>query len=270
MRRSTVEANQFNGPRTGTRLKDRVVLITGGGTGIGRASAEACAAHGALVALAGRRPEPLEEAALAIRDRGGSAIAITGDVGVADDAARMVRETLREFKQLDVLVNCAGQELVANVVDTSEEWWDRVIDTNLKGVYLLSREALPHMIERQSGVIINVASQLAFVGAANFAAYTASKGGVINLTRSMALDHAKDRIRVNALCPGAVDTPLLRRQFEDSLGPQGTLEDLINLHPVGRLGRPEEIACATVFLASDESSFMTGSMLVMDGGYIAW
>jgi NAD(P)-dependent dehydrogenase (short-subunit alcohol dehydrogenase family) len=126
------------------------------------------------------------------------------------------------------------------------------------------------MIERQSGVIINVASQLAFVGAANFAAYTASKGGVINLTRSMALDHAKDRIRVNALCPGAVDTPLLRRQFEDSLGPQGTLEDLINLHPVGRLGRPEEIACATVFLASDESSFMTGSMLVMDGGYIAW
>lgn len=270
MRRSTVEANQFSDPSTGTRLEDRVVLVTGGGTGIGRASAEACAAQGALVAVAGRRPEPLEEAVLAIRDRGGRAIAITGDVGVAQDAARMVRDTLREFTQLDVLVNCAGQELVANVLDTSEEWWDRVIDTNLKGVYLLSREALPHMVERQSGVIINVASQLAFVGARNFAAYTASKGGVINLTRSMAVDHAKDRIRVNALCPGAVDTPLLRRQFEDSLGPQGTLDDLANLHPVGRIGRPEEIACATVFLASDESSFMTGSMLVMDGGYIAW
>ncbi len=207
---------------------------------------------------------------LAIRGGGGRAVAITGDVGVAEDAARMVCETLREFTRLDVLVNCAGQELVASVVDTSEECWDRVIDTNLKGVFLLSREALSHMVERQRGVIINVASQLAFVGARNFAAYTASKGGVINLTRSMALDHAKDRIRVNALCPGAVDTPLLRRQFEDSLGPQGTLEDLVSLHPVGRLGRPEEIACATVFLASDESSFMTGSMLVMDGGYIAW
>ena len=182
----------------------------------------------------------------------------------------MVRDTVGEFTQLDVLVNCAGQELVANVVDTSEEWWDRVIDTNLKGVYLLSRAALAHMIERQSGVIVNVASQLAFVGARNFAAYTASKGAVINLTRSMAVDHAKDRIRVNALCPGAVDTPLLRRQFEDALGPQGTLDDLASLHPLGRIGRPEEIASATVFLASDESSLMTGSTLVIDGGYTAW
>lgn len=264
------ETAQHDGPVRGTRLKDKVVLITGGGTGIGRASAEACAAQGARIAVAGRRLEPLEEAVAAIRDRGGQATAIPGDVGVAEDAARMVRETLSEFGQLDVLVNCAGQELVANVLDTSEEWWDRVLDTNLKAVYLLSREALPHMIERRCGVIINVASQLAFVGAQNFAAYTASKGGVINLTRAMSLDHAKDGIRVNALCPGAVDTPLLRRQFEDSLGPQGTLEDLAKLHPVGRLGRPEEIAHATVFLASDESSFMTGSMLVMDGGYIAW
>jgi NAD(P)-dependent dehydrogenase (short-subunit alcohol dehydrogenase family) len=264
------EGEQLNEPSSGNRLKDRVVLITGGGTGIGRASAEACAAQGAQIAVAGRRPEPLAETVSVIRDRGGRAIAVAGDVGVAEDAARIVRETLREFGQLDVLVNCAGQELVANVLDTSEDWWDRVLDTNLKAVYLLSREALPHMIERRRGVIINVASQLAFVGARNFAAYTASKGGVINLTRAMSLDHAKDGIRVNALCPGAVDTPLLRRQFENSEGPQGTLEDLANLHPVGRLGRPEEIAHATVFLASDESSFMTGSMLVMDGGYIAW
>jgi NAD(P)-dependent dehydrogenase (short-subunit alcohol dehydrogenase family) len=115
-----------------------------------------------------------------------------------------------------------------------------------------------------------VASQLAFVGAKNFAAYTASKGGVLNLTRSMALDHAQDGVRVNALCPGAVDTPLLRRQFEDREGPQGTLEDLAALHPMGRLGRPEEIAKAAAFLASDDASFMTGAALVIDGGYIAW
>jgi NAD(P)-dependent dehydrogenase (short-subunit alcohol dehydrogenase family) len=119
-------------------------------------------------------------------------------------------------------------------------------------------------------VIVNVSSQLALVGAKNFAAYTASKGAVLNLTRSMALDHASDGIRVNALCPGAVDTPLLRRQFEDREGPQGTLEDLAKLHPMGRLGRPEEIGKATAFLASDDSSFMTGAALVVDGGYTSW
>jgi NAD(P)-dependent dehydrogenase (short-subunit alcohol dehydrogenase family) len=159
--------------------------------------------------------------------------------------------------------------LVANALDTTAEWWDRVMDTNLRGVFLLSRAALPSMLEQRRGVIVNVASQLAFVGARNFVAYTASKGGVINLTRSMALDHATDGIRVNALCPGAVDTPLLRRQFADREGPQGTMEDLAALHPMGRIGRPDELGRATVFLASDDSSFMTGATLVVDGGYTA-
>lgn len=251
------------------RLDGRVVLITGGGSGIGRASALACAREGAIVVVAGRRPEPLEETVSAIEALGRQSLAVAGDVAIETDAVRLVDSTLSAFGKLDVLVNGAGQELVANVLDTSVEWWDRVIGTNLRAVFLLSRAALPSMIERQSGVIINVASQLAFVGARNFAAYTASKGGVINLTRSMALDHAADGVRINALCPGAVDTPLLRRQFDGRDGPQGTLDDLAALHPLGRIGEPEEIAKATVFLASDDSSFMTGAMLVVDGGYIA-
>jgi NAD(P)-dependent dehydrogenase (short-subunit alcohol dehydrogenase family) len=252
------------------RLAGKVALITGGGTGIGLAIAEEFARQGASVVVAGRRQEPLDAAVDAIRKAGGNAEAATGDVGRAADAARLVAATVSSFGRIDVLVNNAGQELVANTLDTTEEWWDRVMDTNLKSVYLLSREALPHMIGAGGGVIVNVGSQLGFVGAKNFIAYTASKGAVINLTRSMALDHAGHGIRVNALCPGAVDTPLLRRQFEDRDGPQGTLEDLAALHPMGRLGRPAEIAQAAVFLAADESSFMTGASLVVDGGYVAW
>jgi NAD(P)-dependent dehydrogenase (short-subunit alcohol dehydrogenase family) len=252
------------------RLDGRVALITGGGTGIGRASAIACAQEGAAVAVAGRRAELLDAVVEEIAADGGRAIAVAGDVGRHDDAQRMVDATVRELGGIDVLVNCAGQELVAGVLDTDEAAWDRVMDTNLKAVYLLARAALPHMVAQGRGSIVNVASQLAFVGAKNFAAYTASKGGVINLTRSIALDHAEDGVRVNALCPGAVDTPLLRRQFDGQDGPQGTLEDLARLHPVGRLGQPEELARATVFLASDDASFMTGATLVVDGGYTAW
>jgi len=255
--------------RPARRLEGKVILVTGGGSGIGEASAAACAAEGAAVVLAGRRQELIDEAAERLCAGGARAVAVAGDVGNSDHAAQMVQATVASFGRLDVLVNGAGQELVANALDTSEESWDRVMATNLKGVFLLSREALPHMIKQGSGVIVNIASQLAFVGARNFAAYTASKAGVVNLTRSMALDHAADGIRVNALCPGAVDTPLLRRQFADGDGPQGTLDDLARLHAVGRIGRPEEIAAATVFLACDDSSFMTGASLVVDGGYTA-
>lgn len=252
------------------RLKGKVIVVTGGGTGIGLACCQEFAKQGAAVVVSGRRQEVIDKAAADIEASGGKAKAIAGDAGRAEDAARLIQGTIDAFGRIDVLFNCAGQELVASVLNTTEEQWDRVMDTNLKGIYLLSREALPHMIKQGSGNIINVASQLAFVGAPNFAAYTASKGAVINLTRSMALDHAGQNIRVNSLCPGAVETPLLLRQFEDSDGPQGTLEDLANLHAMKRLGQPKEIAHAAVFMASDESSFMTGSSLVIDGGYTAW
>jgi NAD(P)-dependent dehydrogenase (short-subunit alcohol dehydrogenase family) len=251
------------------RLAGRVALITGGGSGIGRASALLFAREGARLVVAGWVAAEVEDVVAEIRSGGGEAVGAVGDVGLAADAERMVRTALERFGRLDVLVNSAGQELVASVPETSEAQWDRVLSTNLKGTFLVCRAAIPAMIAGGGGTIVNVASQLALVGARNFAAYTASKGAVLNLTRSMALDHARDNIRVNALCPGAVDTPLLRRQFEGRAGPQGTLADLAALHALGRLAHPDELAAAALFLASDESSFMTGAPLIVDGGYTA-
>jgi NAD(P)-dependent dehydrogenase (short-subunit alcohol dehydrogenase family) len=181
----------------------------------------------------------------------------------------MVSEAIAAFGRLDVLVANAGQALVATATETTPEQWDRTIGTNLTGCFLLARAAIPHLIAAGGGSIVLTASQLAFVGAERFAAYAASKGGVLNLARAMALDHARDKIRVNALCPGAVETPLLLNQFAGQDGPQGSLDDLVALHPLGRLGQPEEIAAAALFLASDEASFVTGSALVVDGGYLA-
>ena len=251
------------------RLDGKVALVTGGGSGIGRASCELFAREGARVVVADWRREAADETAERIRGEGGEAIATSGDVAVAADAERMVGETIARFGRVDVLMSNAGQELVASVLETDEAQWDRVLGTNLKGCFLCAKYAIRHMIGQGGGSIILTASQLAFVGAKNFAAYSASKGGVLNLVRAMALDHAEHNIRVNALCPGAVETPLLLRQFEERSGPQGTLEDLVALHPLGRLGRPAEIAYAALFLASDESSFVTGSALVIDGGYLA-
>jgi NAD(P)-dependent dehydrogenase (short-subunit alcohol dehydrogenase family) len=181
----------------------------------------------------------------------------------------MVSEAVEAFGRLDVLVANAGQALVATAPETTPEQWDRTIGTNLTGCFLLARAAIPHLIAAGGGSIVLTASQLAFVGAERFAAYAASKGGVLNLARALALDHARDKIRVNALCPGAVETPLLLNQFAGQDGPQGSLDDLVALHPLGRLGQPEEIAAAALFLASDEASFVTGSALVVDGGYLA-
>jgi NAD(P)-dependent dehydrogenase (short-subunit alcohol dehydrogenase family) len=181
----------------------------------------------------------------------------------------MVVETVAAFGKLDVLVANAGQALVATAVETTPEQWERTIGTNLTGCFLLARAAIPHLIAAGGGSIVLTASQLGFVGAERFAAYAASKGGVLNLARALALDHARDKIRVNALCPGAVETPLLLNQFSGQDGPQGSLDDLVALHPIGRLGQPEEIAAAALFLASDEASFVTGSALVVDGGYLA-
>jgi NAD(P)-dependent dehydrogenase (short-subunit alcohol dehydrogenase family) len=251
------------------RLDGKVALVTGGGSGIGRAICERFAREGAHVAIADWRTESADETFARISVAGGKAMMTTGDVAVPDDAERMVAEAVASLGKLDILVANAGQELVATATETTPAQWDRIIGTNLTGCFLMARAAIPRLIDAGGGSIVLTASQLAFVGAERFAAYAASKGGVLNLARALALDHARDKIRVNALCPGAVETPLLLRQFQDQDGPQGTLADLAALHPLGRLGQPEEIAAAALFLASDDASFVTGSALVVDGGYLA-
>ena len=251
------------------RLEGKVALVTGGGSGIGRAICERFAREGARVAVADWRGPAAEETVARIGAEGGAAVATSGDVASPEDAARMIEETVAAFGRLDMLVANAGQALVATATETTPEQWERVIGTNLTGCFLPVRAAIPHLIAAGGGSIVLTASQLGFVGAERFAAYAASKGGVVNLARALALDHARDRIRVNALCPGAVETPLLLDQFAGQDGPQGSLADLVALHPIGRLGRPEEIAAAALFLASDEASFVTGSALVVDGGYLA-
>ena len=251
------------------RLEGKVALVTGGGSGIGRAICERFAREGARVAVADWRREAAEETVARIVAERGTALATNGDVASPDDAERMVAETVGAYGKLDVLVANAGQALVATAVETTPEQWERTIGTNLTGCFLLARAAIPRLVAAGGGSIVLTASQLAFVGAERFAAYAASKGGVLNLVRALALDHARDSIRINALCPGAVETPLLLDQFAGQDGPQGSLDDLVALHPLGRLGQPEEIAAAALFLASDEASFVTGSALVVDGGYLA-
>lgn len=252
------------------RLADRVALVTGGGSGIGRASCQLFSAAGARVVVADLSDASLAETLRLIESEGGTAVGAVGDVRLAADAERMVAFAEQHFGRLDILFNNAGVEFVSAIHDLPEDKWDLVLDTNLKGIYQVSRAAVPRMIRQGGGIIINTASQLGWVGVPNFSAYCASKGGVVNLTRAMALELAPHDIRVNALCPGAVETPLLQRQFEGGRsGPQGTLQALADLHALKRIAQPMELAYPALFLASDESSFMTGASLVVDGGYIA-
>ena len=196
-------------------------------------------------------------------------MAATGDVRSLADAERVVGVAVAEFGGLDVLFNNAGVEFVGSIEEMPEDRWDFVVDTNLKGIYVMSKAAIPHLKQRGGGSIVNTASQLGWVAAPNFSAYCASKGGVLNMTRAMALELAPFGIRVNALCPGAVDTPMVAREFATGAGPQGTLQMLADLHALKRIAQPVELAYPALFLACDESSFMTGASLVVDGGYTA-
>jgi NAD(P)-dependent dehydrogenase (short-subunit alcohol dehydrogenase family) len=265
---SAAPSSELASLKRGDRLAGKVALVTGGASGIGQATCVLFAAQGASVVVADLPGVSARRTTDLIAAYDGTVVHAEGDVRSTDDARRLVQTAVERFGRLDVLFNNAGIEYTASLEDTPEDAWDRVLDTNLKGVYQLSRAAIPVMRSQGSGSIVNTASQLGWVGVPLLAAYCASKGGVVNLTRSMALELAP-LIRVNALCPGAVDTPMVQREFASGSGPQGSMDDLVNMHALKRLGRPIELAYGALFLASDESSFMTGASLVVDGGYIA-
>jgi NAD(P)-dependent dehydrogenase (short-subunit alcohol dehydrogenase family) len=248
------------------RLKGKIGIVTGAGSGIGRASAIALAAEGAQVALVGRRKDRLEEVAREIGDR---AFAIPVDVSKTSEISGLLDEAVRRFAGLNFLLNNAGVLHVGNAEQITEEQWDDTFNLNVRSVWLLSRAALPHMRKAGGGSIMNVASTLGLVGARNRAAYAPSKGALIQLTKSMAIDHGHENIRVNAICPSFVETELTERILGQVADPAAIRRERTAAHPLGRLGRPEDIAGLAVYLASDESSWVTGAVLPVDGGYLA-
>ncbi len=247
------------------RISDKVAIITGAASGIGRATAILFAKEGGKVVVADKNEVGGNETVDLIRSDGGQAIFNYVNVTSATDIQGMVKTTINTYGKLNILVNNAGIAIRLPVVDLSEEDWDRNIDVNLKSIYLSSKYAIPRMIENGGGSIVNIASIYGIVGGRIRAAYAASKGGVVNLTRSMALDYALHKIRVNCVCPGFVNTPLLKNILKD----KEEYQALADLHPMGRLGDMLEIALGVLYLASDESSFVTGIALPIDGGYTA-
>jgi NAD(P)-dependent dehydrogenase (short-subunit alcohol dehydrogenase family) len=248
------------------RLKDRIALITGGTSGIGEATALLFSREDARVAFTGRNQERGAAVLQQIKQQGGDALFIRADVSLAADCRRAVDETISAFGRLDILFNNAGVFYPQTALECSEEKWDEQIDVNLKGTFLMSKFALPSMIAQGQGVIINNSSGWGLVGGDHAVAYCASKGGVVLMTKAMAIDHGRQGIRVNCICPGDVETPMLPADAKmRGLSWDKYLTDCNN-RPMGRIGSPDEIAKAVLFLASDESSFMTGAALVVDGG----
>jgi meso-butanediol dehydrogenase / (S,S)-butanediol dehydrogenase / diacetyl reductase len=253
-----------------TRLEGKTAVITGGGTGIGRAIALAYAREGARVAVLGRRRAQLEEALEEVCRMGGTGKATVCDVTQSEQIREALREVESAFGPVNVLVNNAGTLSVSTVESISEEDWDRVLEANLKGPFLMCRGVLPSMRRGRGGAIVNIGSVLGLVGMKDRAAYCASKGGLTLLTKAMALDHAQDNIRVNCICPAIVETPLVKGLFSDTENGQKRREARISTLPLGRFGQPQDVAELAIFLASDESSWLTGTAIPLDGGLTAY
>jgi meso-butanediol dehydrogenase/(S,S)-butanediol dehydrogenase/diacetyl reductase len=250
----------------GSRLNNKIAIVTGAGSGIGRACAIALAREGAKVVLVGRRKERLEETA---REIGDSAFVLVADVSAQDEIARVVEQTVAHFGGLNVLLNNAGVLHIGTAEQITEKQWDETFNVNVRGLWLLSRAVLPAMRKTGGGSIMNMASVLGINGARNRASYAPSKGAVVLLTKCMAIDHGHEHIRVNAICPSFVETDLTAAVISRSPNPNSVRAERIAVHPIGRLGQPDDVAGLAVYLASDESSWVTGSVFAVDGGYLA-
>jgi NAD(P)-dependent dehydrogenase (short-subunit alcohol dehydrogenase family) len=251
------------------QLAGKVAVITGGASGIGRAAALLFAREGASIVVADVNSAAGKVVVDEIVETGGRAFFEAVDVTRASDCRRVVEATIRQFGRIDILFNNAGIIRRATVLHLTEEDWDRVMAVNVKAIYLLSREAIPHMQKAGGGTIINTASGWGLTGGAKAAVYCASKGAVVLLTKAMAIDHGAQNIRVNCICPGDTDTAMLREEAQQLGEDRGHFLAESAKRPLGRMGTPEEIAQAALYLASDASSFVTGTALVVDGGGLA-
>lgn len=251
------------------KLEGKVALVTGAGSGIGQAIAWLFAREGARLALVDRDEAGLAETAAGIDTDGGEALVQSGDVGSPGFAEAAAGACATRFGGIDILVTAAGFSCGGTVTTTAPEDWDAVFRANVGGTFLFARAAIPQMQARGGGAIVTFASQLAIAGGRGNSAYIAAKGATLSLTRTMALDYATDGIRVNAIAPGAIDTPMLRRSFARHADPEPIREVSRNRHAMKRFGRADEVAQAALYLASDASSFSTGTTLVVDGGWLA-
>lgn len=253
------------------KLQDKIALITGGGTGIGKATALLFAKEGAIVAVAGRRENKLRETVDTVQKNGGKAYYVVGDISKVCETEKIVKETVSNCGGLDILVNNAGVFKGIKKTETNEEEYDRIMDINLKGTYFMSKHAIPEMYKRGGGSIVNISSTLGIKGIrqSTTSVYAVSKGGIVMLTKTLALELSPYKIRVNRICPAVVETEI----FETLGIPNEKIPERMKMwesfHPIGRNGKPEDIAYAILYFASDDSSWATGSILNLDGGVTA-
>lgn len=251
------------------QLQDKVAIITGAGAGIGRACCLLFAAEGANVVAVDLDPVALSSLAEEVRRPGGKiqTVTIQADVSRAEDVERVVSVTTENFSAIDILFNNAGIVPHGKIHETTESDWDRTMAVNVKSMYLMSHAVVPIFLKRRSGVILNTSSAAALRSVVDRAAYSASKGAVLALTKSMAIDYVRDGIRVNCLCPGTIDTPSLRQRLAAFADPEEARKQFVARQPMGRLGTAEEVAKAALFLVSDDAKFVTGTAFSIDGGF---